>query len=644
MNTIQSSKSVMLLFVLLIAATAPTVSAQEANTAPGANKTNANKTNDKETKLIAVLRSDAPKAEKAITCKLLAIHGSSRAVPELARLLNDPQLASWARIALEAIPGSAADEALRSAAERLDGKLLIGVVNSIGVRRDAQAVPWLATAVGGENEEVAAAAAAALGRIADDAATKALRQALASATPGVRSAVAESCVRCAERLEREGKKAEAIAIYDEIREADLPQQRIIEATRGAVLARGENGIPMLLALLKSPEKKFFRLALGMIREFPGDRIDQSLPAVLGEAPPERAAMIVYAMADRPETVVLSAIRQAAEQGPKPVRLAALESLGRVGDGTCLATLLAVARQDDAELAEAAKQAIAELPSKDIDGRLVSNLDKADAQTLPLLLEIVGRRRIDAQPALSKALRHSGGAVRRAALGALGETVGFKDLSLLIEQVVAPADRGDVEAATRALKVAAVRMPDRESCAAELTRALNTTSNRSTKIAILDILAAVGVTNALAAMHKAARSSDPALQDASRRLLDKWMTDDAAPVLLDLAKTMPEKKYRVRALRGYIRIARQFVLPGAKRAEMCGKALDAAEQRAEKMLVLEVLQRYPNGRTLRVAIEARNDPEMKEAATKATLGIARSLKSRGANVDRLLEKAGLPSPQ
>jgi hypothetical protein len=50
-------------------------------------------------------------------------------------LLGDPQLASWARIALEAIPGSAIDDALRKSAEPRAGDLLVGAINSIGYRR-----------------------------------------------------------------------------------------------------------------------------------------------------------------------------------------------------------------------------------------------------------------------------------------------------------------------------------------------------------------------------------------------------------------------------------------------------------------------------------------------------------------------------
>src|ERR1041384_353268 len=101
------------------------------------------KASDKERDLIRILQSDAPPQDKAIPCKQLAIYGTKAAVPALAPLLADKDLASWARIALEAIPGPEADEALRAAVPRLKGLLLIGTINSIGVRRDAKAVEAL---------------------------------------------------------------------------------------------------------------------------------------------------------------------------------------------------------------------------------------------------------------------------------------------------------------------------------------------------------------------------------------------------------------------------------------------------------------------------------------------------------------------
>src|SRR5437899_5027565 len=81
-----------------------------------------------ESKLLKILKSDAPPDEKAITCKHLAIYGTKESVPALAALLSDEKLASWARIPLEVIPGPAADSALRDAARKLNGKLLVGVI------------------------------------------------------------------------------------------------------------------------------------------------------------------------------------------------------------------------------------------------------------------------------------------------------------------------------------------------------------------------------------------------------------------------------------------------------------------------------------------------------------------------------------
>src|SRR6516225_6079230 len=89
--------------------------------------------NAQEQGLIKTLVSDAPPQEKASACKKLVTCGTEKAVPALATLLSDEKLAAWARIALEAIPGPAADHALRSAAEKLQGKLLVGVINSMGV-------------------------------------------------------------------------------------------------------------------------------------------------------------------------------------------------------------------------------------------------------------------------------------------------------------------------------------------------------------------------------------------------------------------------------------------------------------------------------------------------------------------------------
>ena len=574
--------------------------------AAGSDSTATKNSAAKEEDLIAKLRSDAPAAEKAITCKFLAVYGSREAVGDLAKLLTDEHLASWSRIALEAIPGPEADAALRDALGSLKGRLLVGTINSIGVRRDQQAVGPLTAQLQGSDPDAASAAAVALGRIGNADATKTLRSSLAAAPAKVRNAVAEGCILCAERLMAEGKTNDAVEIYEEVRKAEVPKQKILEATRGAILARKVDGIPLLIEQLRSPDKPLFQIGLMTARELSGRAVGDALVKEAAGASPDRAALLLVAFADRNDAAATPAVLAIAKGGPKEVRIAAIGIVGRLGDASSLSTLLDIATDNDAELAQAAKAALAALPGDSINADIVARLAKADGTMLPVLLELVGQRRIDATEPLVGALGHPDAAARGAALMALGATVGPDKLSLLISQVVSPKNPADATVAQKALCAACVRMPDREVCASQLSAAL-AKAPQSAKGELLEILGEVGGANALATIGAAVKGSDPELQDTGSRLLGEWMTIDAAPVLLDLAKTAPSDKYQVRALRGYIRLARQFVMPDAERAEMCQKALGASERAAEQQLVLPVLQRYPSPEALDVAMQARKCP-------------------------------------
>jgi len=594
---------------------------------------------EKESDLIGVLKSDTPPGDKALACKRLAIYGTAEAASELAKLLTDEQLAAWARIALEAIPGAKVDQALLKATETLKGRLLVGTINSIGVRRDAGAVDALAGRLKDKDVEVASAAAVALGRIGNAPATQALRKAIVSSQESVRSAVAEGCVLCAEKALADGNTTLAASIYDDVRKADVPKQRVVEATRGAILASKQAGLPLLLESLRSNDKVIFQVALKTAREMAGSEVDRALAAELTKASPDRAALVIQAMADRKGTVSLPAVVKAAGSGPKEVRLSAIAALGRVGDTTCVSPLIAVASEQDPELIDAALTALADLPDQSISNDILAQIPKSKGKVLEVLLSVVGKRRIEATPLLVKATSDSDKSVRAAALKSLGETIPADGLAVLISQVVAPTYAEDAEVALLALKTAAVRMPDREACAGEIVKAMEK-APVATKGSILDILAAVGGTNALQAMNAAAKSDEAQLKDVSTRLLGDWLTIDAAPVLLDLAKNGPADKFQLRAMKGYIRIARQFTMNPPERAAMCTNALETAKQPAEQKMVLEILKRYADVEMLKIAIKAVQVSELKEDAVQAAQAIAAKVGTEEAQ--KLLKEGGIAS--
>jgi|688.fasta_scaffold26227_3 HEAT repeat protein len=561
---------------------------------------------DKERALIAVLRSQAAEADKAIACKELAIHGSADAVPDLGKLLGDERLASWARIPLEAIPDPACDAALRSAAGGLQGRLLVGAINSLGVRRDAAAVGMLAGRLADPDPTVAAAAAIALGQIGDAAALAVLRPALTTAVPAVRDAVAEACIVAADRLIGAGRAADAVPVCDAVRKADVAAQRIAEATRGAILARGSAGVPLLVEQLRSTDRRLFGIGLSVARELKVPEVDAALIGEIAAAP-GRAALFVEALADRGSPSARKALADVAgrRESERPARLAALRALGRIGDGDSLSPLMALAADADADLAAAARGAIADLSGAGVDEAVRGRMAAAEPTTLALLLDIVARRRIVAAlPEVLVAAKAPDKRVQAAAIAALGETVDLDRLNVLVERSLGGDDSA---AALAALRTACVRMPDREACMAKLESALGS-APAATKLTLLDIAGEVGGSRALAAVAAAAKSTDQEpLQDAGTRLLGKWQSRDAAPVLLDLVKSIPEGKYRDRALKGYLRIARQLAANEAERIEMCRTALAAARGDADRTIIAEAIKGMPNAAAVQKAVEPQPQP-------------------------------------
>ena len=243
-----------------------------------------------------------------------------------------------------------------------------------------------------------------------------------------------------------------------------------------------------------------------------------------------------------------------------------------------------------------------------------------------------------------ALNNPDSSIRTAALTALGETIAAKDLPLLIAQVLSPANADDAPAANKALHAASVRMPDREACAAALASAVDR-APAPVKVTIIEILGAVGGPKALQTIAAAMQGGEEALSDTGSRALGEWMTADAAPVLLKqaTANAGAGNKYQVRALRGYIRIARQFQMPIADRAAMCQKALEAAGRSDEQKLTLAILERYPSIETLKVACNATHNPALKEDATMAALAIVAKLGPDSSEARQVLAEFKIEPP-
>ena len=104
-----------------------------------------------------------------------------------------------ARFALERMPAPEAAQALRDAAAKVNNELKVGVIGSLGSRRDAAAIPVLKGLLTDSDPSVARAAALALGAIGGVDAASVLKEA-ASSEAGNKPAVMDALLACAEAL------------------------------------------------------------------------------------------------------------------------------------------------------------------------------------------------------------------------------------------------------------------------------------------------------------------------------------------------------------------------------------------------------------------------------------------------------------
>jgi HEAT repeat protein len=419
----------------------------------------------------------------------------------------------------------------------------------------------------------------------------------------------------------------------------VPAQRVLEATRGLILVQGSAGVPLLREQLQSPDKARLALGLRVARELPGSEVTETLIAELSKASPQRQALLILALADRGDRAAVPAVLQVAKAGAEIARNVALRALGRLGDAASVPVLLEAALDADAGVAQTAIAVLADMPGAEIDRDLASRLLQAEGPSRRVLIELAGRRPIvGATASLRKAANDPDGPTRAAALTALGATIEFADLDVLIQCVAQPREGDDAAVAETALATACQRMADREAATAKLIAALSPAA-APVKCRFLEILARVGGAGALKTLGAAVKDADPQIQDTASRLLGEWMDVDAGPVLLDLAKNAADDKYKTRALRGYIRLVRQFDMPDDQRAEMCRAALETAQRTAEKKLVLEVIGRYPNAAMLSLALEAARVPELKNEALAVAMIVAEKTGGRSAELQKMLSEMG-----
>lgn len=379
--------------------------------------------------------------------------GKGEVVPALAKLLapgNDAALREGARRALEANPHVNAKRELRKALQGAEGALRIGIVNSLGVRRDILATGDLISLAEDPQIELRLAVLDALASIGEISAVTVLEAALETATDETRSRVQRAYLRLGDALVRNNERGAARRVYDRAMGFGLGEQAA--ALLGLAGAGLQSEVGRIAELLGAPDPVLRGAARDAAALMPGPAMTDAVLVELGKrSTPAARIELMSLLGHRGDERCAAMLRDLAISGDSlQERIAALEAIGSLRSADSLEVALPAALDAlelPGDLAALAERTLASWPGDSVARELL----RASSDGLPARraasLRVLGRRReATALPVLLEAAHDPSGEVRLAALEALGSLGAPTALGTLLEAIERLGDAGG--AATR----------------------------------------------------------------------------------------------------------------------------------------------------------------------------------------------------
>jgi len=570
------------------------------------------------------LGSDATPASKQFICRELSVIGTEEAVPTLAPMLTDTATSDMARYALERIPGSAVDQALRDALPKTTGKIKVGIIASLGVRRDCKSVPALRDLIGDSDAAVAAAAVSALGQIADSQATEALAEAKEKTSGKLQQLVLDAYLKCADKLVGAGQGTQALTIYEQLYAKGEPEPIRFAALRGIVMARPEKATETIIDVLRSKDEAMKAVAIGLIKEVPGEKIIKYTAAELPRLSAISQIQLLSALSDRGDPNALFAAVKATDGPNVDVRAAAFKALGSLGDASTVDLLaLAAAKKKGAEQ-EAARESLYRLRGPKIDDVILSRISEdVPKKVRAELVRSIGQRYVQkGVKTLLGTTKDSDPNVQFESYKALRIIADEKYLPELVDLLMrrlGETVRGEAENTVVAV---AHKIAEENRRASAVLAVLPSAKLVPIKCSLLSVLGKIGDNSALPVLRTALEEKDIKVKDAAVRALSDWPNAEPMADLLKIARSSGDEKHRILALRGYVRmIGLSKDRPATETIEMYKQAMDLTANEEVRKQVLSGLANVKDFTALQMAVAYLEDKALQQEAEAAVVKIA-----------------------
>lgn len=569
--------------------------------------------------LVAMADKKATEACKQFVCRRLREVGTAKSVPALATLLKDKAMSHYARFALEAMACDEAGAALRKEINTAEGDLLVGVVESLGRRQDAAALPSITPLLKSGDVKLTRAAINALGHIATKDAVKALDKAK---PPKELAALRdEALLNCAATM----PDRDADNIYDDLMSRRRDPMIRVAALGGLARIEGAKVADDALDMLEDKNDKVRDGAAGVLIAMDDPKTDAILAKALRKADDDIQVLLIGVLAERDAKSAAGTVAALIDDENEAVRIAAIAALGAIGNSSNIKTLVALSLTKG-DIAKAATDSLARL-SADGVGDALATLATTGllTETRTRAVEVLGARGdVKARPALLAAIKDDASGVRKAALKGL-ETLGSpEDLRPLLALVTGDANASDRSGAEGAIIAIARDAEDTDTAAKPVIAALGKAKSDKAE-ALLRILGKLGSKKAGDTVRKQLASKDTEMRKIAARAMGEWPNAEPVDELLTLAEEDKDAVVRVLALRSAVKLTgKQSSRKPPATVDLYKRALPLATEAAEKRSVLAGVAKVKHASAKALAETLADDEEVAAEARKAVEAIDKLL--------------------
>ena len=579
-----------------------------------------------ERRMLAFLRSDATLAGKQFICKQLSMIGSEEAVPTLAKMLTETETSDMARYALERIPGATVDSALRKVLHETSGKIKVGIINSLGQRRDLRSVADLGLLIDDSDPTIAGAAAAALGQIADDQAAEILEAAKDKSSGKLRLQVLEAYLRCAERFVSGGQQMQAGAIFKQLYMPGEPTRIRSPALRGMVQADPENAGKIILEVLRNGDPKMLSVAIGLVRGIPTTEEMREMAVELTDLTVASQVQLLTALADRGDPAFYSTVIDATQSDHEEIRIAALKALATLGDHSNVAMLARVAASDRGAESKAARESLYRLRGSKTDNTIVATIPQVSPRVKVELIRCVERRRIyDATMTLLKTAKDADRRVRMASIKALRNIADQRHFQALIGLLIHAQSETERKAVGNTAATVGHRILNKNHPSEVVLAVLPSVQDINVRSSLLQVLGRIGDSKSLPVLRQALNEKVEEVHIAAIRALSGWPGPEPIDDLLAVAQSTYNARHQVLALRGFVRLIGVASNHSPEETiSLYQQAMDLAPNVAEKKMVLSALANEVTLSALEMAAGYLEDEALRQEVEVAVVKIAQAI--------------------